>query len=66
MAKKTFEETLAGVRQDMQDEGIYGDTEMAFATAESLLQDSKFKKLAKAKFPGRNDELLVECVACRI
>ena len=66
MAKKTYEDTIKGVREDMQDEGTYGDTEMAFAVAEALLDDPDFKKLAKAKFPGRNDELLKECVACNI
>ena len=50
----------------MKDEGTYGDTEMAFAVAEALLDDPSFKKLAKAKFPGRSDELLKECVACNI
>lgn len=66
MTKKTYEDTLRGVREDMRDEGTYGDTEMAFAVAETLLYDPVFKKLAEDKFPGRDDELLKECVACNI
>jgi hypothetical protein len=66
MTKKTYESEIAGVRQDMKDDGTYGDTEMVFAVAEALLDDPEFKKLAKDKFPGRSDELLKECVACNI
>lgn len=67
MAKKTYEQVIAGVRQDMQDDGMYGDDSVAFEIAQSLLDNEPgFKKLAQARFPGRSNELLVECVACTI
>ena len=60
---KTYAQYIAEVRSDLADEGYEADIILYFDIADSLLDDAKFKALAQAKFPGRNDVALKECVA---
>ena len=60
---KSYAQYIAEVRADLAEEGYEADIILYFDIADSLLDDAKFKALAQAKFPGRNDVALKECVA---
>ena len=60
---KSYAQYIAEVRADLAEEGYEADIILYFDIAESLLDDAEFKALAQAKFPGRNDLSLKECVA---
>lgn len=60
---KTYQQYMAGVREDLASEGYEADICVYYDIAESLLEDKEFKRLAKKQFPGRDTMSLKECVA---
>mgnify|MGYP006276286687 FL=1 len=60
---QTYEQYMAGVREDIASEGYEADICIYMDIAEALLWDPEFKALAVKRFPGRDAMTLKECVA---
>jgi hypothetical protein len=60
---QTYAQAIADVRADLMSEGYEADICIYMDIAESLLEDKSFRRLAEAKFPGRDTMSLKECVA---
>ena len=60
---KTYAQHMAEVREDIASEGYEADICVYMDIAEALLWDPDFRRLAEAKFPGRDTMSLKECVA---
>ena len=60
---QTYQQYMAGVREDLASEGYEADICVYMDIAESLLFDPEFKRLAEKQFPNRAGMELKECVA---
>ena len=60
---QTYQQYMAGVREDLASEGYEADICVYMDIAEALLFDPEFKRLAEKQFPHRAGMELKECVA---